>query len=358
VPVPIESEEDMTIPTFPFGWDYGNSESCGVLLIDRQQPIVKSIPSMVAPGTLQRLRALDHVIQQNEFVFKDETGEFYVGDLALSQASMAFSERGDLRRYHSENAKRMLLTLASSMIDYQEFALEIVTGIPIRTYVEDPEARERVKQALSGTYHFTLNNRVRTIHVNVQKTIMEGAGANISYGLPQRVPQGVIDIGGRTTDLFATIGQVAQQNRCSNIPLGVETVGDMLRQLVQQEYGRLLLQGEIRDILRGFVNHTTPTLYNEGKPMPAVSELLYQALQEVGSEIASFVAETWGLGETGKVGSDLAQILLIGGGTYYFGDAITRRVPHVRIPDYPEFANATGYAHFAAKIVETARAMR
>lgn len=55
---------------------------------------------------------------------------------------------------------------------------------------------------------FWLNGERRVMHVHSVKCMMEGAGALIAYGSnDDNTLQGVIDIGGQTTDLFLAKGQ-------------------------------------------------------------------------------------------------------------------------------------------------------
>jgi uncharacterized membrane protein len=70
----------------------------------------------------------------------------------------------------------------------------------------------------------------------------------------------------------------------------------------------------------------------------------------VGEEIASFVARVWRTGEDGRVASDAARVLLIGGGAYYVRKPLKQLIPHLEVPSKPELANAQGYLALGLKI--------
>ena len=72
-----------------------------------------------------------------------------------------------------------------------------------------------------------------------------------------------------------------------------------------------------------------------------------EALRTVGRDIATFVSQTWTNSELGAVATDIAQVLLVGGGAYYFFRDIANLIPHLTVPQQPELANALGYAALA-----------
>lgn len=337
--------------TYAYGHDFGNAETCGVVFYNGRRS-ANSIPSATAQGTLQRLESLGVVLDKKDYVFKPTDGpEMYVGQLALSQSDKSSTGRGDISRYWSARSLHLLLTVAASMIEDEEFGLSVVTGLPIQTYINDAESRNRVKTALNGKHTFYLNNKKRTIHVAVERVIMEGAGAIIAYGMKGNVRQGVIDIGGRTTDLFASNGQTPINYMCDGKPLGVELAADLLSANFQRLYGRPLNNDERRGILYAYPqhsNHTYPEIYVKGKPVTNLKELASQAIDSVGGDIASFVSTTWNESEqSGGVASSFARVLLVGGGAYFFHEQISKIIPEVQLASHPEEANALGYAAFA-----------
>lgn len=70
-------------------------------------------------------------------------------------------------------------------------------------------------------------------------------------------------------------------------------------------------------------------------------------MRSVSRDITTFLSQTWASGELGAVGTDLAKVILVGGGAYYFYRDIARLIPHIMVPPQPELANALGYAELA-----------
>lgn len=348
------------MPTYAYGHDFGNAETCGVLFA-RGRKSSRCVVSAIAQGDLEELKKLSFRLGPSHFVFKAQGNESeqFVGDLALEQSTMAFSGRGDISRYWSDKSLTMLLTVASSLIDDAEFSLNVVTGLPVQTYLGDPECRKKIKQALEGTHVFFVNERKRTIHVSVERVIMEGAGAAIAYGSREKMIQGVIDIGGRTTDLFVAEGQTPMRHMCAGKALGVEVAGDLLSTNFQRKYGRSLKGYEVRRILRAHVSHSPmPHIVARGDQVLDLNSLTREALKQIGDEIVSFVSSQWSESEAGsEVASSFSSVLSIGGGAHYFYEQLHERIPIVQFIEHPEEANAYGYALFAEQQLQRPRAV-
>lgn len=357
------------LPTYAYGHDFGNSETCGVLF-DRGMQCSITLPSATALGSLydllQKRSAMSEsysstadALKSGEYVLEHDGNELFLGDLALKQSKTATAARGDISRYWSSRSLHLLLAASGAMIKETEYQLCVVTGLPVETF-GNVDIRRKVRAALEGEHRFTLNGRKRLAQVKVMKVIMEGAGALIAYGTSDEIAQGCIDIGGRTTDLFVAEGQSPALHLCGGKEVGVEAASDLLSNRFQARYHRSLKPSETRDLLHAHVNHRTyPAIYANGHQIDA-SELrhwLETALSTIGNEIASFVSTIWNTSESGEVGSDIASIVLVGGGAYYFGEAVGRRIPHVTIPQAPELANAIGYAALAEQLQYQARSV-
>lgn len=339
--------------TYSYGHDFGNAETCGVALVGNRR-VSKCIPTAIAPGSSTKLERLGHEYGMDDFVFQweSENIESYIGDLAIRQARMSFNGRGDISRYCSKNSLTTLLTVAASLIDESDFSLNVVTGLPVQTYVGDGELRRKIKTALDGTHRFSLNRRQRTVKVNVVRTIMEGAGAAIAYGSREDQIFGVVDIGGRTTDLFASKGQKMQESLCHGKPVGVLSAGKLLQDNFEKKYGFSLPDCDMNDILRASLGSLEyPVITNCGTRVLDIPFLVQEALQSVGNEIVSFVSDKWSSSEAGsRVASNFRNVLCIGGGAHYFLKQLQERIPHLVSVDRPEEANAYGYCLFAEQL--------
>ncbi len=348
---------------YDVGFDPGNSETSLVVVFPEGEQKTQILPSFVSRGSsdqLERFRSMSGRSlvtpsaagpQSGEYVIAHGdtgTSEYFVGELAMSQGSAATSARGDISRYWSHVSRLLLLTALGSVIPDAEFEAFVVTGLPIETYSD--QNRRKVGTYLEGDHRYVLNRRERRAIVRMEKVIMEGAGAMIAFGDDRPIRQAVMDIGGRTTDLYTANGQVPLVALCGGIALGVELAADLLSNTMQARCGRSLATQETRALLRATVgNGYYLPIYANGQEVSPIDLHLWteEALRSVGRDIATFVSQTWTNSELGTVASDMARVLLVGGGAYYFYPEIAKLIPHVTVPHQPELANALGYTALA-----------
>lgn len=346
--------------TYSYGHDFGNAETCGVTFIGKRKAS-KSVPTAIATGQFDRLVNIGYRMQENDFVFQwaGKGTEFFVGDLAIEQANASFNGRGDISRYWSEKSLQMLLTVASSLISDSEFGLNVVTGLPVQTYLGNSECRKKIKQALEGTHEFYVNRRKRIVHIQVERIIMEGAGATIAYGSRGKERQAVIDIGGRTTDLFVAEGQKPYSQLCDGKALGVEIAGELFKSNFKDKYRYDVRDSLLKDIMHAYANKTAyPPVFCKGTPIADVEAKMIEAMNKIGDDILSFISSTWSSTEAdSQVASDFSSVLCIGGGAYYFYDRIREIIPHAVFVESPEQANAYGYCLFAEQQLNRLRAV-
>jgi hypothetical protein len=168
-----------------------------------------------------------------------------------------------------------------------------------------------------------------------------------AFGDDRPLRQAVMDIGGRTTDLYTSDGQAPLIPLCRGAAVGVELAAELLSATVQSQCGRALTPQETRSILRATVGSGQyPPVYVNGQEISPIDlrQWAEEALRSIGRDIATFVSQSWTNSELGTVATDLAKVLLVGGGAYYFYRDIVNLIPHVTVPLQPELANALGYA--------------
>lgn len=298
-----------------------------------------------------------HVIQ-----FFEEEAAYAVGDLALQQAVDVYHGRGDIQRYSSKYSLRGLLTVAATLIPDVEFGLYVVTGLPAEAFIKNSALRSAIKAALDGTYLFTLNGgkTVRRVTVEVATVVMEGAGALIAYGeksaASKTTESAVIDIGGRTTDLYVARGQIPVFEYCKGKPLGVETATQMMMDAFENKYDRPLSLLEAREIMHAYAGQSDvsyPEVSAYGKTISTydLERLAKEAITQAGSEITSFVASAWRQSDRDVVAASFKPVLNIGGGVYYFYNFLKQRIPHLSRPDNPTHANAIGYCTMGSRLL-------
>jgi len=242
---------------YPYGHDFGNAKIGGVTVLQNGHNASGSIPTAFAKADTDAMNNLGVKMDQTNahiIRFEGETMAYAVGELALQQALEVYHGRGDIQRYASKYSLRGLLTAAASLIPDTEFGLYVVTGLPAETYIKNAALRNSIKVALDGKHVFTINNGMTWRHVTIEvaTVVMEGAGALIIYGeksISKTTESAVIDIGGRTTDLYVARGQVPVTEYCKGKPLGVDSATQMLIDTFESKYARPLSLLEAREIM-------------------------------------------------------------------------------------------------------------
>lgn len=348
---------------YPYGHDFGNAEMKGVTVF-QGRTCYCSIPTAFAKSDINAMRNLGVKVDESSTLvvqFEGEAMAYAVGELALQQAVDVYHGRGDIQRNASKYSLRGLLALAASMIPDTEFGLYVVAGLPTETYIKNIALRSNIKAALDGTHVFTMDNgkTFRRVTVEVATVVMEGAGALIAYGeksMGGTSESAVIDIGGRTTDLYVARGQIPVTDYCKGKPLGVESATQMLMDTFESKYDRSLSLLEAREIMRAYASNghlSYPDIAVYGKTVSAheLERLVTEAVTQVGSEIVSFIAAAWRQSDRDAVAASFKPVLHIGGGVYYFHNVLKQRIPHLSRPDDPLHANALGYCNLAGRLL-------
>lgn len=347
---------------YPYGHDYGNSKTCGITYLAGTLREL-TMPSALYEGSREELESMSTngdlrqigAVHDHAHVIEINGNEFYTGDLAIEQApstdTMTLTSRGDITRYWSVRSLAMLLATSGTLIKDREYGLTVVTGLPILTHNE--ENIEAVKAALEGDHEFILDGERRMAHVTIRKVIMEGSGANIAHGAIGKIKAGIVDIGGRTTDIYMVNGQTPIKDQCKSHDLGVESAIDSLVESFEKEFRYPLSASDAAKLQNCFVGaknyNEVATVRNAGASHLSVDALLSRSLGEVGKRISGFIKRSWASSlRSDVVASDAEYILLVGGGAYYFEDNVKALFANrLSVPARPECANAAGYARLA-----------
>jgi len=353
---------DATLKVFGYGHDFGNSETCSVL---RGHTISQNrqIPSVFASGTWREVetmaaaagKSVRDYLQFGHYTLsytneRDQVIEKIIGQKVFDDGLQPSTTRADRERYWRNNYSLETLMVGSASANSETaYGLRVVTGLPVHLYTL--ENTQAVIDALSGTYTFKLNNEPRTMVVKSVQVVAEGAGALIAYATGENQIEGVIDIGGQTTDLYGAQGQKPIRAMCKNLQKGVAAAADLFNTKFMENYGRPLSLNICQLLMR---QHVADDPYFEVRdvqrkrvPSADLGALIDHALDTVGQEIATFVAQAWAdhMYEVGRA-------LIVGGGAYYFKRSIQARLPFARSVPAPEMANAEGYARLAEAIIK------
>jgi plasmid segregation protein ParM len=350
---------------YPYGHDFGNSEIGGFTILD-QGAAFRSIPTAFMKADTTALRGLG-VDTTRSLLLRLHTEEisYAIGDLAFQQANDAWSGRGFIQRYASLESLRALLAVSASLIPDPEYGIYVVTGLPAETYIKNMDLRHAIKRALDGVHTFTLDDGKtwRTAQIEVATVVMEGAGALIVYGEKSAhttTESAVVDIGGRTTDLYVARGQVPLTDYCKGQPLGVEAVAKLVTDTFEARNLRPLSRLEARSILHAYADsgeadYPDIAAYGKDVERETLEKITKEAVTQVGNEIVSFVASTWRQSDRGAVAASFRPVLAIGGGVYYFYSALKEHIPHLVRPADPIHANVRGYCTLAARLLRRKR---
>src|SRR5262245_6619535 len=358
----------MTYQTFGFGHDFGNSETCQVLFsphgrFERRIPSVTSIGSWkrvvaTAKGAGQEISSIlspDHYVLEYDDPQSKRRVEKFVGQKVFDDGENPLDSHGDSNRYWTNNYNlEMLMAGSASMVQALEYGLHVVTGLPISLYLDDPDNAEKVKKGLIGTHTFQFNGVEHTMHVLSVKVIMEGAGALIAYGENNDILQGVIDIGGRTTDLYVARGQKPRPANSKGFPMGVQAAAERFNVKFREAFGYTLSFDTRMTLLKQHVTHQPYRAIKEKQsrtiPEDKIEAIIEISLREIGQEIATSVVASWD-----EILMEFEKILIVGGGAYYFAKDIQERIKLASRTLKPEIANAQGYARLADAVAQRAR---
>src|SRR5438105_599161 len=179
--------------------------------------------------------------------------------------------------------------------------------------------RNQIKAAIEGTHTFTVDHGKswRRATIEVATVVMEGAGALIAYGdkpMSKTTESAVIDIGGRTTDLYVARGQVPVTDYCKGKPLGVESAAQMLMDTFESKYDRSLSLLEAREIMYAYASNgqrSYPDIAVYGKTVSPLEleQLTKEAVTQIGSEIVSFIASAWRQSDRDAVAASFKPVL-------------------------------------------------
>lgn len=239
---------------------------------------------------------------------------------------------------------RVLVHHALIDAGFEGESIAIATGLPPRDYFL-PDGRQKNETFISTKVH-QMSKPVSRIgggaipsissHIVLSQAI--GAVIDEIYDIasdaiiPLPGPIGVIDIGGRTTDvavIFQAKGICVDHKRSGSEDIGVLDVLADIELSIRKKFNvSSMSHGSLQKALE------TGIVRNYGKNED-VSEFVEAAKLKVSERIKRFVSSK--LGD----GSDLEKIILVGGGAHPFRKIF--EYPHVVVPENPEFSNSRGF---------------
>jgi plasmid segregation protein ParM len=298
-----------------------------------------SLPSAV--GTPDKAR---FSLTQTDTIILTNPYHAQVGEAAITQSR--FTTRREDRHWTGSDEWHALALAAFTEITKASVELRIVTGLPVAFY----DDRNAVRDRLLGKHKTQREGRpAQTFHVTDCRVIPQPFGALLAAALDDRGritdeklatgAIGVIDIGGKTTNLLSV-------NRLSEI--GRETASintgawDMIRAL--RDWLAINYPGleELRphQIVDAVVARKTK-YFGDTVDLTSVID---DTLEPLSAQVIADASQLWNGGAT------LDAILISGGGALLLGPYIQDHFKHARVVDDPVFANAMGFWRFSERL--------
>lgn len=287
---------------------------------------------------------------------RDDDGDWFIGELALSQL-----RPGDLLRLRGRTANRDALgnafrvRMAKAAIGKlipgetggNVFQVKIATGLP----VDHMSEAAALKQALIGQHH---------IHTDKTDFIVDVIGVMVMpqpYGTiyaqmitpdgkinPAHTATrtGVCDVGTYTVDAAMDDNGEYVKASSGSVESGVYTAHERIAMLMEETYGEKPLYRDVEQALR------TGTVRAFGQTVDMRAEVR-EALEPLRSATVNLLNDLW------KSGSRIDVIYLSGGGADLVADVVCGAYRQTVRVDNPQIANARGYLNYALFAAQSAQ---
>lgn len=272
-------------------------------------------------------------------------GSWLVGDGAVTQSRFV-DRREDRGWISSDTYHRLMLASFSELTAATACDLAVVTGLPVAFYSADKDA---LRDRFLGQHRLTREGRrSQLFRVTECRVIPQPFGALLAEALNNQgkiINQdlatgavGVIDIGGKTTNLLS-VNRLAEIGReTASVNLGAWDVARAVREYLADHCPGLELRDHL--VVEAVVNRRVKYF---GTPVE-LGAVIDATLEPMANQVLAQASQLW----NGAAGLD--AILVAGGGALLLGPHLQRAFPHVRIVANPVFANALGYWRFAQRL--------
>jgi plasmid segregation protein ParM len=302
-----------------------------------------TFPSVV--GTPDRARfAVDHADGQIVLDLPGD-GTWLVGEGAIAQSR--FVDRREDRGWIASDAYRQLMLAGfTELTTATSCDLVVVTGLPVAFYSADKDA---LRDRFLGQHRVTREGRrTQVFHVAECRVIPQPFGALLAEALNNQGKivnhdlaagaVGVIDIGGKTTNLLS-VNRLAEIGReTASVNVGAWDVARAVRAYLADHCPGLELRDHqvIDTLVKRRVKYYGAAI--------DLGDVIDATLEPMAGQVVAQATQLW----NGAAGLD--AILVAGGGALLLGPYLGRAFPHVRVVDHPVFANALGYWRFAQRV--------
>jgi len=281
----------------------------------------------------------------DEFIITVNGQSWQVGNSAVKQSR--FVKRREDRGWIESNEYYVLYLAALSELTSANWVdLNIVTGLPVKFFMND---KDNVRALLQGDHRIQREGRGNQVFRSITVVVVpQPFGTVAAVVLNQRGeiidPDlangeiGIIDIGGKTTNLLSVSELAEIGHETASIDTGGWDAVRQMRDYLAEHYPDL----ELRDHKIAEIVQTGQATYY-GKPID-LTDAIGDILDPMADEIISQASQLW------NGGANLHAILITGGGANLLGDRIKRNYRHAQVVENPQYANAIGYWKMAQRI--------
>jgi plasmid segregation protein ParM len=241
--------------------------------------------------------------------------------------------------YHLVLAALTELTVATSV------DLQIVTGLPVAFYAD----KNRVRDRLLGEHRVTRDGRrAQSLKVVDCRVIPQPFGALLAAALDNRGriadkdlaigAVGVIDVGGKTTNLLS-VNRLSEISReTASVSVGAWDVARAVKDYLADHCPDL----ELRD--HQVMNTIVTRQVRYFGELVDLRDAIDAALSPMAEQVIAEATQLW------NGGAGLNVILVTGGGALLLGPAIKAHFRHAHVVNEPVFANALGFWRLAQRL--------
>ena len=278
----------------------------------------------------------------------DDEGDWFVGDLALTQLPP-----GEMLRLRGRtaneatmgNAFRLRLAkvaigkLVAGMWNRDIVHLKVASGLPV-DHMRDADA---FKSALLGQHIIRTDTAELVANISEVMVMPQGYGSIYAMSLTPNGEinrqhtyrrTGVCDVGTYTVDLALDDEGEYVDAQSGSVESGVFTAQERIAAALERDYRQKMPFKLVEEVLRTGIFHAN------GQPVD-YTVIVEEALAPLRSATLSLMSEKWHGGATVDV------IYLSGGGAAYVFDEVQAVYPQAQLLPDAQLANARGYLHYA-----------
>lgn len=297
-------------------------------------------PSVV--GTPERARFGLQDQGETSTIFLTVPKQVQVGSGAIRQ-SRFIGGREDRAWIETEEWYLLVLAALSGLTKATKAEFTVVMGLPVEFYDRD---KSLVQARLIGEHKVQREGQsMQSLHVNTLKVIPQPFGTLLSSVMDDRgrivdeelagSTVGVIDVGGKTTNLLSAEGLTEIHKETTSVDVGIwDAVRAMRGWLSDHCPGLDLRDHEIADTL------IARTVNYHGKPTD-LSKVINKVLASLADQVLAGASKIW------NGGARLNTVLLTGGGALLLSPFIQAHFERAYVVDDPVFANVQGFYRFA-----------